>query len=80
MVSLADSEGDIFEYLLEAQAVEDVRKASFIIRACQNRALVNPPEAESPGSNHHLREQVASTPVLSHRTLEIRERQPQLNG
>ena len=40
VVSLADSEGDVYEYLLEAQAVEGVRKASFIIRACQNRALV----------------------------------------
>jgi hypothetical protein len=77
VVSLADSEGDVYEYLLEAQAVEDVRKASFIIRACQNRALVRPAEAGSPGSNYHLREQVASTPVLSQRTLEIRGRQPQ---
>jgi Transposase Tn5 dimerisation domain/Transposase DNA-binding len=76
VVSLADSEGDVYEYLLEAQAEEDVRKASFIIRACQNRALVTPAETGSPGSNHHLREQVASTPVLSHRTLEIRGRQP----
>ena len=42
IVSLADSEGDVYEYLLEAQAVEGVRKASFIIRACQNRALVMP--------------------------------------
>ena len=47
IVSLADSEGDIYEYLLEAQAVEGVRKASFIIRACQNRALVVTDEARS---------------------------------
>ena len=46
IVSLADSEGDIYEYLLEGQAVEGDRKASFIIRACQNRALVTPPETQ----------------------------------
>ncbi len=63
IVSLADSEGDIYEYLLEAQAVEGVRKASFIIRACQNRALALTDDAGSPQSPHHLRERVASTPV-----------------
>jgi hypothetical protein len=76
VVSLADSEGDVFEYLLETRPVEGVRKASFIIRACQDRALVTPPEVESPGSAHHLRDQVAGTPILSRRTLEIRGRLP----
>ena len=37
IISLADSEEDIYEYLLEGQAVEGAHKASFIIRACQNR-------------------------------------------
>ena len=59
VVSLADSEGDVYEYLLEAQAVEGVRKASFIIRACQNRALVSPPRLGRRESHCHLREQVA---------------------
>ena len=76
IVSLADSEGDIFEYLMEARPVEGARKASLIIRACQDRALVAPQEAESSGSAHHLRDQVAGTPVLSQRTLEIRGREP----
>jgi hypothetical protein len=77
IVSLADSEGDIYEYLMEAQAVEGVRKAWFIIRACQNRALATPDEATAPKSIHHLREQVESTPVLAQRTLEVRGREPQ---
>jgi Transposase Tn5 dimerisation domain/Transposase DNA-binding len=76
IVSLADSEGDIYEYLLEGQAVEGVRKASFIIRACQNRALAAPDETPCPGSHNLLREQVASTPILAQRTLEIRARDP----
>jgi hypothetical protein len=79
VVSMADSEGDIYEYLMEAQAVEGVRKASFIIRACQNRALVTSDEAASPNSIHHLREQVARTPVLARRTVEVRKREPQSN-
>ncbi len=50
VVSLADSEGDIYEYILEGRPVEGVCKASFIIRACQNRALATPDEPLSPES------------------------------
>ena len=64
IISLADSEGDIYEYLLEGQAVEGAHKASFIIRACQNRALVVPDETPAAESHRLLREQVASTPIL----------------
>ena len=85
VISLADSEGDVYEYILEAQAVEGVRKASFIIRACQNRAVVRPDGAEAAEPSlaedaaaaevvQRLREQVACTPVLAERTLEIRAR------
>jgi len=76
IVSLADSEGDIYEYLLEGQAVEGAHKASFIIRACQNRALVVPDETPAAESHRLLREQVASTPILAQRSLEIRGRDP----
>jgi hypothetical protein len=76
VVSLADSEGDVYEYLMDAQAVEGVRKASFIIRACQNRALVTSEEAQAPAAARLLREQLASTPALAERTLEIRGRHP----
>ena len=76
IISLADSEGDIYEYLLEGQAVEGARQASFIIRACQNRALVVPDETPAAESHRLLREQVASTPILAQRSLEIRGRDP----
>lgn len=75
IISLADSESDIYECILAAHAVEQDRKASFIIRACQNRALV-PDEDNGVGSNQLLREQVASTLVRDHRTLEVRGRDP----
>jgi hypothetical protein len=76
IVSLADSEADIYELILEGQPVAGVRKASFIIRACQNRALVVPDDALSSESHRLLREQVASTPVLGHQTIEVRRRDP----
>jgi hypothetical protein len=75
IVSLADSESDIYECIIAVQAVEESRKASFIIRACQNRALVSDGD-NGLESNQLLREQVASTPVREHRTLEIRGRDP----
>jgi hypothetical protein len=75
IISLADSEGDIYELLGAGQAAEGVRKASFVIRACQNRALILDDDA-SPESPKQLREHVANTPVLARRTLEIREREP----
>jgi hypothetical protein len=85
VVSLADSEGDVYEYLLEAQAAPGVTKAAFLIRACQNRALVDSQAAAAvaeidsqaaaaAAELRHLRQRVASTPVLAQRTLEIRKR------
>jgi hypothetical protein len=76
IVSLSDSEADIYELIVEARAVEGVRKASFIIRACQNRALVAPDETPSPESHNLLREQVASTPIRAQRSIEVRGRDP----
>ena len=77
IVSLADSEGDIYELIWEGQAIAGDRTASFIIRACQNRALVATDENPFPEPHHLLREQVLSTPVRAERALEIRGRDPQ---
>jgi hypothetical protein len=75
IVSIADSEGDIYEYILEAQTSAAAPKASFLIRACQNRAVVLPDEAGSSAEViRRLREQLACTSVLAQRTLEIRRR------
>jgi hypothetical protein len=76
VVSLADSEGDVYEYILEAQTVAGP-KASFIIRACQNRAVIPAEAPTSADPINHLRERVASTPVLAQRTLKIRRRDAQ---
>jgi hypothetical protein len=74
VVSLADSEGDIYEYLLEARAAPGVARASFIIRAGQDRALAGPEGTAPPDEIRHLRERVAGAPALAQRTLEIRKR------
>jgi Transposase Tn5 dimerisation domain/Transposase DNA-binding len=77
IISLADSEGDVYEYILEAQAVAGVPKASLIIRACQNRALVPSEPDSSSEAIELLRERVARTPVRAERTLELRRRDAQ---
>jgi hypothetical protein len=75
IVSLADSEGDVYEYILEAQAVEGPRRASWIIRACQNRAVVpSAEETQAADVINRLHERVIGTPVLAERTLEVRRR------
>jgi Transposase Tn5 dimerisation domain/Transposase DNA-binding len=75
VVSLSDSEGDIYECLIEGQKQTDVRKAEWIIRACQDRALIVD-RGKAPGCPKRLRARVASTPILDHMTVEVRERQP----
>jgi hypothetical protein len=77
VISLADSEGDVYEYLLEARADPETgaRKASFIIRAGQDRALVGSGGATSSDELRHLRDRVAAAPVLAERTLKIRKRE-----
>lgn len=72
IVSLADSEGDIYELIREGQAGAGERKASFVIRACQNRALVATAECPLAELPNLLREQVLNTPVRAERSLEIR--------
>lgn len=61
IISISDSEGDIYECFAEAAKVEGV-KADWIVRACQDRSLAG----EAAGK---LREAVAAGPVLG--TLEI---------
>jgi hypothetical protein len=48
VICLSDSEGDIYEALLEAQPEPGRRKARFIIRACQDRCLAQEPEPTTP--------------------------------
>jgi hypothetical protein len=70
-VCVSDSESDIYELLVASQAASD--SLDWIVRACQNRALIADSSAESP--ENYLREQVLKSPVLFTHSLSVRGRQ-----
>jgi len=65
VISVSDSEGDLYEAFVEAQTLNHAAK--FIVRACQNRRLIG----EQP---RLLWEFVASTPVLGTRVVKASRR------
>jgi len=65
VVSLSDSEGDIYECFV-AGAGADERRAEWVVRACQDRALV--------GGTGRLREQVRAAPPLGVLTVDVSKR------
>jgi Transposase Tn5 dimerisation domain/Transposase DNA-binding len=73
IVCLSDSEGDIFECILEGQKETDGAKAQWIVRACQDRALIVD-EGAPDDCPTTLRARLASTPILGHLTIDVRER------
>ena len=79
VVAVADSEADIFELLVTAQA--DPHEIDWIVRACHNRALVpdeNRAESAEPAEKL-LWESVASAPVLFTQTISVRGRKPKVS-
>jgi hypothetical protein len=80
-VCVADSESDIFELLVEAQA--EPRAAGWIVRAGQNRALqIEQNTAENADLEETtatlLRERLLQQPVLYNNTIQIRGREPKI--
>lgn len=74
LICVADSEADIYELLSKGSA--EPRQVDWIVRACQNRAL-QPPEEADRGAKY-LREQVLAQPVLFTQQIHIRGRKPKL--
>lgn len=77
-VCVADSEADIYELLAEAQA--QPHQPDFIVRACQDRALLedeNSPENAglSQDAANLLRDQILTREVLFTRTINVRGRE-----
>ena len=70
LVCVADSEADIYELLAEATA--EPHPVDWIVRACQNRALLGEKGLESGGK--YVREHVLAQPVLFTHTLQVRGR------
>jgi len=65
VISIADSEADIYELFVFTQTRAG-KKANWIVRACQDRALT-----EGQG---HLAQTVACTPVLAKLTIQVSKR------
>jgi hypothetical protein len=71
VICVADSEADIYEVI--AEGMEEPRTADWIVRACQDRALVGDGESTSSAAAH-LRAAVLATPVLYTKTIQVRGR------
>ncbi len=82
-VCVADSEADIYELLVEAQA--ERREVAWIVRASQNRALQGGGEKNAENSEladqaaKHLRERVLSRDVLFTYTIKVRGRKAKVS-
>jgi len=74
IISLCDSEADIYEFLGAAQA--QPRRTDWIVRACQDRALQPEPGDKEPAEPLHA--QVLKQPVLLTHTVSVRARKAKL--
>lgn len=72
IISIADSEGDVYEYFVEAAKIEGA-KAEWIVRGCQNRSLTD----KTAGK---LRETVAAGPILGTLEIEVSARADKSHG
>lgn len=75
LVCVADSEADIYEYLVEG--TKEPQGVSWIVRACQNRALLcagDPKTAEK-----YVRDYVLGQPVLFQQTIRVRGRRAKVS-
>jgi len=71
LICVADSEADIYELLVAGQT--EPRSVEWIVRACQNRAVVSGEETAA-----YVREQALAQPVLFTQTIKVRGRQPKV--
>jgi len=69
-VCVADSEADIYEYLVEGAAGS--RRVEWIVRACQDRAVRG--EKGLKTGETHVRDEVLAQPVLFTQTIQVRGR------
>ena len=78
VVSLADSEGDVYEYILEAQTVAGTSQGLVPHSRLSESRLGAAPKRPRPRTRSSIfGSSVASTPVLAQRTLKIRRRDAQ---
>jgi hypothetical protein len=70
LVFVADSESDIYDVI--AEGTEEPRVTDWIIRSCQDRALVD--DREDRDVRDYLHEEALAAPVLEQRTITVRGR------
>jgi Transposase Tn5 dimerisation domain/Transposase DNA-binding/Transposase DDE domain len=71
IISVADSEADILEVL--AAGMEEPRTVDWIVRSCQDRALVDDLD-ETRATEDYLRAEVGAAPVLFRQAITVRGR------
>jgi hypothetical protein len=71
VISVADSEGDLYEVFVEAAQAPPTAKAEYVIRAGKNRALTEPDPAAGPDTYHKLRAAMAEAPLVARRQLDL---------
>ena len=74
LITVADSEADIYEYVV--QAMDRRCRGDWIVRACQDRALLD--DDEKP-TEKHLRDTLLEQPVLVTKTIQVRGRQAKVS-
>jgi hypothetical protein len=74
LVSVADSEADIYDVL--AEGMGPPAPADWIVRSCQDRALVD--DLEERSVLETLRREAGRAPVLYRTTIEVRGREPKV--
>jgi Transposase DNA-binding/Transposase Tn5 dimerisation domain len=74
IVYVADSEADIYDVI--ATGMEPPRTADWVVRSCQDRALVD--DLEGAAGLDYLRAEVLASPVLYRQTIRVRGRQARL--
>jgi hypothetical protein len=74
-ISVADSEADIYEVVVEA--ADGPQNAAWIVRACQDRALQS--KDGKHAANKHLREHLLRQAVLFTKTISVRGRKAKID-
>lgn len=75
-ICVADSEADIYELLVEG--TKEPRSCDWIVRACQDRALLADADSKKSGEKH-LRDHVLAKCVLFRQTIQVRGRKAKVN-
>jgi Transposase DNA-binding/Transposase Tn5 dimerisation domain/Transposase DDE domain len=75
IVSISDSEGDIYDCFAEAAPEKGTRKAEWIVRACQNRSL--PWSAGAGPGYQKLWDELSQTKVLETCQVDVSKNRPQ---